>query len=95
MDQDQAPNQINCTEHGQRDISFVCIHIARAIDTGEKVGFFWSEAEENLPPIAWCSNCEDWLLHNGEEWNERFKAQADFKLICSGCFESAKQLIYR
>ncbi|WP_019142725.1 hypothetical protein [Noviherbaspirillum massiliense] len=90
----QASRKVNCAEHGEAEISFVCIHIAKAIDGGEKVGFFWSEAEEGLPPIAWCGACEDWLLQNGEEWSESFKSRADFKLICAGCFTLAKQVIY-
>ncbi len=91
---DQPTKKVNCPEHGLRNISFVCVHIAMAIDSAEQVGFFWSEAENNLLPIAWCSACEKWLLENGEEWNEAFKQQAEFKLLCEGCFSLAKKVLY-
>jgi hypothetical protein len=79
-----------CKIHGSKEMSFSCIHIAMAIDTKEKVGFFYSEPEEDLPQIAWCGACEEWLLDNGEEWTDVFKTNADFKTLCSDCFEEAK-----
>ncbi len=46
--------KVLCDIHGSKEMSFSCIHIAMAIDSKEKVGFFYSEAEEDLPQIAWC-----------------------------------------
>ncbi|KQB38309.1 hypothetical protein RC62_1663 [Flavobacterium aquidurense] len=71
-------------------MSFACIHIAMSIDPKEKVGFFYSEAEEDLPQIAWCAECEQWLLDNGEEWTDVFQTKADFKILCADCFDEAK-----
>jgi hypothetical protein len=82
--------KVLCEQHGSKDMSFTCIHIAMAIDQKEKVGFFYSEAEEDLPQIAWCDSCEQYLLDNGEEWTDNFQALADFKMLCSDCFEEAK-----
>ncbi|PWB24206.1 hypothetical protein [Flavobacterium sp. HTF] len=82
--------KIICDIHGSKEMSFSCIHIAMAIDQKEKVGFFYSEAEEDLPQIAWCGECEQYLLDNGEEWNDAFQNLADFKMLCSDCFEEAK-----
>lgn len=82
--------KVSCEVHGLKEISFSCIHIAMAIDSKEKVGFFYSKAEEDLPQIAWCNSCEQYLLDNGEEWTEVFQAKADFKMLCSDCFEEAK-----
>jgi hypothetical protein len=82
--------KILCETHGSKDMSFSCIHIAIAIDSKEKTGFFYSEAEEDLPQIAWCAECEQYLLDNGEEWTDAFQALADFKMLCSDCFEEAK-----
>lgn len=82
--------KVVCEMHGTKDMSFSCIHIAMAIDQKEKVGFFYSEAEEDLPQIAWCGACEQWLLDNGEEWNDAFEAKADFKILCADCFDEAK-----
>lgn len=82
--------KILCEQHGSKDMAFTCIHIAMAIDNRAKVGFFYSEAEEDLPQIAWCRACEQWLLDNGEEWTDVFQANADFKMLCSDCFDEAK-----
>jgi hypothetical protein len=82
--------KISCEKHGSKDMSFTCIHIAMTIDNKAKVGFFYSEAEEDLPQIAWCGECEQWLLDNEEEWTDIFQAKADFKMLCAACFEEAK-----
>ncbi|MBF7092959.1 hypothetical protein IUY40_15605 [Flavobacterium sp. ALJ2] len=84
--------KVICEQHGSKDMSFACIHLAMAIDKKEKVGFFYSEAEEDLPQIAWCGSCEQWLLDNGEEWNEAFETLADFKILCSDCYDEAKEI---
>ncbi|WP_125722216.1 hypothetical protein [Flavobacterium ustbae] len=82
--------EIICDIHGSKEMSFSCIHIATAINTKTQVGFFYSEAEEDLPQIAWCSSCEQYLLDNGEEWTEAFQRLADFKMLCADCFDEAK-----
>lgn len=82
--------KVLCETHGTKNMSFTCIHIAMAIDKKEKVGFYYSEAEEDLPQIAWCRQCEEWLMDNGEEWTAIFQAKADFKVLCSDCFDEAK-----
>lgn len=79
-----------CEIHGSKEMTFSCIHIAMAIDSEEKVGFFYSEAEEDLPQIAWCGECEQYLLDNDEEWTDVFQAKADFKTLCTDCFDEAK-----
>ena len=84
--------KVVCETHGTKEMSFSCIHIAMAIDQKEKVGFFYCEAEEDLPQIAWCGACEQWLLDNGEEWNDAFEAKADFKILCADCFDEAKAI---
>ena len=89
----QPARNVECEKHGANGMAFVCVHVATAIGTNEKVGFFGSEAEGSLPPIAWCNACENWLLANGEEWNEPFQAHADFKPVCSECFELAKNAL--
>ncbi len=87
--------KVICELHGSKDMSFACIHLAMAINQKEKVGFFYSEAEEDLPQIAWCGSCEQWLLDNGEEWNEAFETLADFKILCSDCYDEAKEIQFK
>ncbi|MBS7252740.1 hypothetical protein [Flavobacterium branchiicola] len=82
--------EILCDKHGSKEMSFSCIHIAMALDEKKKVGFYYSEAEEDLPQIAWCGACEQYLLDNGEEWTQTFQTLADFQMLCADCFEEAK-----
>ena len=90
-----AHRKVQCHRHGLSEMSFVCIHIGLAMDTDQSVGFFWFEATETQPAIAWCDACEKWLIQHGETWNDDFKDQADFKLVCSGCYESAKKAMHK
>jgi hypothetical protein len=83
--------QVECSMHGARPVRFVCIHVARATDNGGRVGFFWAEQEDDLPPIAWCNACETWLQRPGASWNEDFKKLAQFVPFCADCYEFAKQ----
>ena len=83
--------QVHCAQHGAKPVRFVCIHIARATDSGTSVGFYWAEQEGSLPPIAWCRACEEWLRRPGAEWNEEFKKLAGFVPFCSDCYEIAKE----
>lgn len=82
--------KVLCEIHGSKEMTFACIHIAMAIDSKEKVGFYYSEVKEDLPQIAWCGECEQWLLDNGEEWTSVFQAKADFKMLCLDCFDEVK-----
>jgi hypothetical protein len=87
----QVDREMECSRHGVRPVRFVCIHVARATDSGSEVGFFWAEQEDHLPPIAWCNACETWLREPGASWNEDFKKLAQFVPFCSDCYELAKQ----
>lgn len=82
--------EVICEIHGSREMAFACIHIAEALNEEKKVGFYFSEAEGDLPQIAWCGSCEQYLLDNGEEWTKDFQSLADFQMLCSECFEEAK-----
>lgn len=85
-----AEREVQCSKHGVRPVRFVCIHVARATDARGRVGFFWAEQEGDLPPIAWCAACEDWLRRPGASWNEEFKKLAQFVSFCADCYEVAK-----
>lgn len=82
---------VNCCKHGRQGIGLACTHIAHAIDAGEKVGFFWQDVGDTGRPDAWCRTCEDLLVQHGDtqEWYE----QADFKILCTGCWDEAKSRV--
>lgn len=80
----------NCPIHGKQGIGLVCIHVARATDEIQQVGFFWGSQDDLSRPDAWCQSCEEKLValgaDNGNEW---FK-EADFKVFCASCWDHAK-----
>jgi hypothetical protein len=81
---------VECGEHGRQGIAFVCTHIAHATDSGAKVGFFMSEAEEMARPDAWCSECRNANVGGmpRDEWMEL----VDFKIFCALCWDFAKEV---
>lgn len=68
---------IACGKHGSQGIGLVCEQIAYAVDSGQRVGFFWDDDTDTARPDAWCSECEralvalrgacsdEWLLMHG------------------------------
>ena len=83
----------HCHQHGQQGIGIVCIHVARAVDSGDKVGFFWSPDPEMDRPFAWCAACERYLeSHDGDI--EQLAATAEFKIFCAKCWDEAKSILY-
>ena len=53
---------VNCASHGEQGIGLVCKHIASAVGSGEKVGFFWGDDTDTARPDAWCYECEKLLV---------------------------------
>jgi len=49
-----AGTPINCDKHGAQDFAIACIHVCRAIDSGQDVGFFWSAETIGPRPDVWC-----------------------------------------
>lgn len=85
--------KLTCVRHGEQGIGIVCVHVARAVDSGEKVGFFWSPDPEMARPFAWCSACEAYLDRCGGDVGELAKV-AGFKIICAECWDEAKAVLY-
>ena len=79
---------VQCSRHGPQGFGIACIHVARAIDSGEQVGFFLSDDEEMARGFAWCAACEAYLLEAGD-MRELAKV-ADFKILCAACWDEAK-----
>ena len=48
-------DMVVCPQHGQQSIGLVCTHIAHAIDSGERVVFFWADDTDTARPDAWCA----------------------------------------
>ena len=86
---------IRCRVHGDQEQTFVCQHLATALETGERVGFFWASGEDGARGDAWCSTCEEARIREGGEsgdWNERSQKIADIKILCGSCFDRVRAM---
>jgi hypothetical protein len=79
---------IDCPEHGSAASTLVCQHLAAGQGLGFHVGLD-PDAPDALWPDAWCGACEHELSKEGE-WNEAAVAYADFRLLCSGCYQRVR-----
>jgi len=81
---------IDCPEHGSAAAALACRHLF----SGQGLGFHVGpdpELPDALWPDAWCDACEAVLSKEGT-WNDTALAQADFALLCSGCYERVRLL---
>jgi hypothetical protein len=88
-------NRVVCPQHGQQGIGLVCSHIARAVDSGELVGFFWGDETDTARPDAWCLRCEQALrVVSPNQSTEDWFLKCDFKAFCAACWDLAKRVLY-
>ena len=81
-----ARKKVECHAHGETIATFVCQHLV----AGSGLGFYYSESPDDLFPDAWCRQCDQILLQEGE-WNDRSEAAARVTFICSDCYIEAKK----
>src|ERR1700733_7478602 len=73
-----------CPRHGDGYATFVCQHLARAANAG----FFY--AGDDIRPDAWCAECDQVLMEHRGEWNDISEAFAGITLLCSHCYDTAR-----
>lgn len=83
---------IECAEHGTREETFVCQHIAFSLTTRKPVGFFWADQTAKDRSDAWCFECNERVKQTGGEWVGEAGRQLGVKLICAGCYDDAKEM---
>jgi hypothetical protein len=81
---------VNCSSHGEQGIGLVCKHVAVAVDSGAKIGFFWGDDTDTARPDAWCSKCEKALVALNGRSSEKWLLEAEFKVFCALCWDQAK-----
>jgi len=81
---------IDCPEHGSAASSLVCQHLAAGQGLGFHVGLD-PDAPDAPWPDAWCGACEE-VLSKERRWNDASVAYADFRLLCSGCYQKVRLL---
>lgn len=85
----------DCHVHGRQGIAVACVHVARAVDSGEQVGFFWGDDTDLGRPDAWCSECEHKLRDLNGAAAEQWFCEAEFKILCVNCWDDAKANLFR
>lgn len=81
---------VNCSAHGEQGIGLVCKHVAVAVDSGARVGFFWGDDTDTARPDAWCSECEKALVALNGRSSKKWFLEAEFKVFCAKCWDQAK-----
>jgi hypothetical protein len=85
----EAKKHLECPEHGVRDATYVCQHLVSGVGSG----FHWGHDDDDpdqLWPNAWCDACERVRESEGE-WNDRSEAFAGVRLLCDGCYQTARE----
>jgi hypothetical protein len=78
---------VTCGAHGETPSTFTCRHVA----TGAGCGFHASDEDPSDPwPDAWCDLCEERRREGGPA--EAVAEQAGITLLCTRCYESAREL---
>jgi hypothetical protein len=86
---------IDCSRHGKVGFAMACIHICRAIDGGQQVGFYWGEQGERFTrPHAWCAACEEYLVKNENVTLQELKVVMDSQVLCEQCWDEARSKLY-
>jgi hypothetical protein len=91
----EEESNIFCELHGERQTTFVCEHLAESLCTGQPVGFWCADDYDNPYPDAWCSECEAVVQKRHGEWDDVSEAFAGITLLCSDCYNQAKELNFR
>ncbi len=77
-----------CGRHGETPATFACLHVTRGVSCG-----FHASAEDpdEKWPDAWCDLCDEVLQAAGGEWNEISEKQAAIQVMCTHCYEHARE----
>ena len=87
-------SQVQCPQHGRQGLGLVCTHIAHAVDSGDRVGFFWGDDIDTARPDAWCWACEQALLAvPPEQSTEEWFRKCEYKKFCAACWDHAKHVM--
>jgi len=83
---------IHCDAHGESTVTFVCVHIAEALNHDRACGFYYSSLEADDEPSAWCEACDSIFAANGGKWTDEANNQPELRLLCHACFMRAAEL---
>lgn len=81
-----SKNQIECSEHGSSETTYVCPHILQSAKDKDPRGFHW-HTDDQHDIQAFCDQC--WNASD-EEWEELRKEGC--RLLCLECLKAAATL---
>jgi hypothetical protein len=84
--------QVQCADHGEQPVTFVCQHIIKGLVDNAPYGFFWADDPGNPRPDAWCTACERMVQKTGGEWTDESEAFASVSILCAQCYDRAKRM---
>jgi hypothetical protein len=76
---------VECDEHGSSHATFVCHHLIE----GSGLGFFCDDTTDDPRPDAWCGECDEVMMADGE-WNEENEKFAQITLLCGSCYDKVR-----
>lgn len=82
--------KVECCKHGLQQATFVCQHLSQSLKTGNPCGFHCADPEE-LRSDAWCDECNEVLILEGE-WNDKSAKFAGVKLLCGQCYDLVRSM---
>jgi uncharacterized protein DUF6882 len=77
---------ITCGAHGETPATFVCQHLMG----GVACGFHDAGEPGDRWPDAWCDRCDEAFQAAGGEWTAESEAELDIRLLCTHCYEEAR-----
>lgn len=84
---------LDCDQHGRQPFGLVCTHVAHAIDSSRKVGFYWGDDIDLARPDAWCADCEAKLIALDGASSRQWFIDCDYKMLCIHCWDLAKEVV--
>jgi len=79
--------KVVCGRHGETPVTYACRHVA----SGVACGFHAEAVDGDEWPDAWCDSCDELLASVGGEWTDETSERADIKLLCTHCYEQARE----
>ncbi|MGF1742879.1 hypothetical protein L4C34_17750 [Vibrio profundum] len=84
---------VECCNHGRQQATYVCQHVIVSLQDGIPRGFWSAEPEVGHErPDSWCDACEERVKLSGGEWDDESEEFAGVTLLCSVCYDNAKQM---
>jgi hypothetical protein len=83
---------MSCAKHGEQLETVVCSHLAKSLEDGVAVGFYWARHPNDFYGEAWCSACNERLRAEGGEWTPQLAASLAPHAVCERCYDELRAM---